>query len=206
MKNHRHLLLRLTVYLIGASLIVGCAAAPADPPPSGPRIRMTIAAFEDQSHYSYGKQRQDASAEEALESALEQESRVLLIRSNAWRLLVDEAALEQQAEGDPIQKARLIAGQVEADAVIIGEITRINVRSDTDDSPIGGTRIEHSAAVDLQARVIDPANAQILLEESAYGSVTKTGRVFSVSQEQRLVKEAIERATRSLARKIVSQL
>ena len=188
-------------------LITGCASTPvADSDALGPRTRIAVLEFRDESRYTYGKQRQDTSAERAMEQALGQRNSVLLIKREVWKLRVDENEIPANTQDDVIARAVLIGQTVDAEVVIVGTITRFTVNSDTTPSPSGGTRSEYSATAYLRAQVIDVASSAILFEKTASGSATGKGMTFGVIREKHLLDDALKKATSALARKIVKQL
>lgn len=198
--------------IVGLMLISGCAATNVAHVPEGPAKNMLVLDFKDESSYTYGRIRYDAS--QLMEQALAQRENVHLITRETWKPLMVENTLNELSEANMLEKAVELGKIAGADFVIIGKIYRFVVNSDIVDKPLSRRQREYSATAYVNAQVIDVAQSQIILREKALGTADKTApRIFTrgsfgvnAINERSLLNQSLREAIRSLSYKIVRQI
>ena len=201
-------LLAALAFLVSAGILTGCAAAPAvkAPPPTGPKLRVAVAKFENKT--TYGARLGTAAADILVTELAHTERFVLIERAELDRLLAEQK-LGLTGAVDPATAAQMgkILG---AAAMIVGSVSQFGVKTEGSDLLITASKRQIAEAT-VDARIIDVETARIMHAETGSGEAKTTSGTFlglgsSASYDEALEGKALRAAITGLAAGIVAQL
>ncbi len=196
-------------FFVSTAMLAGCATAPAvkqAPPPTGPKLRVAVAKFENKTTYGA---RLGTAAADILVTELARTERFILIERAELDRLLTEQKLGLTGAVDPATAAQMgkILG---AAAMIVGSVSQFGVKTEGSDLLITASKRQIAEAT-VDARIIDVETARILHAETGSGEAKTTSGTFlglgsSASYDEALEGKALRAAITGLAEGIVTQL
>ena len=199
------------LFFITASLalIMGCATTAVDSEKtmttSGPKQRIAVLEFKDESTYTYGR-RPRFDATEFMEQALASSGRFTVIPRKEWKQIRDTTTLPEQTETDVIQQAVRFGKTIGADLVFLGVIYNFNVENEAIAGSTFSMQYEHSSTAHTKASVIDVASGQVIFKQNVTGSATRRTAMTAMAYEDIIIRESLKDAARQLSSKIAKQI